>query len=443
MIKMRKKHLKLLGLAVLIMVFTITMVACDMGSSPVQEVKETEDLHETRAFVLSNNVIPDPPDGANEKTLFAGQDMDVGTVYVWNDDDNLYVKYELSDEAIGEGWGITETHLHVGKDLDDFPLNRGNNPRVGHFAYSRDHDPGVEEDGYTISLNGWEAEDELLIAAHAVIERTECEVLVGAPYGGSEVVDTLQAWRIDHTPEAPRYVRAQRSNPDNALEIGVPGQETFYSLGYGGTLNADRTAVEKFFGEYFEDSDDSDEIKEMEALVDEVLSAKLSDTDNNAGWIIIEFEYPILNVEGEYDIQAVEDTWGLPYPLELAAIFGRAYAEDDWTFLFLAHNQKPVGSPTYHTYTNGMLGDLEKASQILVQDVSDPEWFIPYPHAVATLDGYDLNAVVALNDHKECEDFDETAWAAVEDVEERLRFTDQGNWATYFSYTLVEFEEEQ
>ena len=366
--------------------------------------------------------------------LYAGQDILVGYVTVTNDYETIYIEYQLN-----EGWCMTETHVHVGEELGDFPLaGRWGNPVPGQFDYKNDHDPCVISYTYEIPIGDWEADDTVLIGAHAVVEKVECEILAVAPYGGFEIVDTFQAWRIDHTPEAPRYVREQRSNPDNVLEIGTPGQETFYSLGYGGVLNSEGTAVETFFGEYFEDRRDPAAIREMEEWVDDDLAAELSDTENNAGWIIIEFDYPILNVEGEYDLQVVEDTWGLPYPLELAAVFGRADANDDWTFLFLAHNQEPVGTPTYHTYTNGNLGDLDQAVQILVQDVSDPEWFIPYPHGVATLDGYDLNAVVALNDHEVCTVYDETAWGAF-DVGDK-RFTEQGNWATYFTYIIGQQE---
>ena len=366
--------------------------------------------------------------------LIAGQHMVVGTVTVENDSEYLCVTYALNDEALADDWLIYETHLAVAKEHGDIPQTGGNrwgtNPIPGQFPYGDDELDGVPYWSICIPLEELDVEpcNEVYIAAHAVIMRVECEILAEAPYGGSAVVDTFQAWRIDHTPEVPRYVRAQRSNPDNALEVGVPGQETFYSLGYGGALNNERTAVEAFFGEYFEDRRDPDAISEMEAWVDEDLAAILSDTENNAGWIIIEFDPAALSVEGEPDIQAVEDTWGLPYPLELAAVFGRADAEDDWTFLFLAHNQEPVGSPTYHTYTNGTLGDLDQAVQILVQDVSDPQWFIPYPHSVATLDGYDLNAVVALNDHEACEVFDETAWGEGE------RFNERGNWGMWFTY---------
>jgi len=46
------------------------------------------------------------------QTLYAGQNIDVGTVNVWNDDTSLYVTYEIT----APDWIITETHLYVGKN---------------------------------------------------------------------------------------------------------------------------------------------------------------------------------------------------------------------------------------------------------------------------------------------------------------------------------------
>ena len=45
-------------------------------------------------------------------TLYAGQNIDVGTLEVWDDTVELFVKYTVPDP-----WCITETHLHVSKEL--------------------------------------------------------------------------------------------------------------------------------------------------------------------------------------------------------------------------------------------------------------------------------------------------------------------------------------
>lgn len=125
------------------------------------------------------------------KTLFAGQDIPVGTVSVWNDEDNLYVTYEITDLD----WVITETHLYVGQ----------NNPNElttapGQFPYDDADAASVTDtevtyeilltdiDGYHMQLNkkgkptgvmvadgdpGVVPCNDVYIAAQAEVERTE------------------------------------------------------------------------------------------------------------------------------------------------------------------------------------------------------------------------------------------------------------------------------
>ena len=97
-------------------------------------------------------------DGGSEETA-----MDVGDVLVWNDADNLYVKYFVTDEA----WCLIETHLQVATSLDGIPQKNGN-PPPGKFDFSMEHD-GIMEYTYAIPLN-WDAGTELFIAAHAEIQ---------------------------------------------------------------------------------------------------------------------------------------------------------------------------------------------------------------------------------------------------------------------------------
>jgi len=103
-------------------------------------------------------------------TLIAGggnveSAIDVGDVYIWQDDDYLYVMYVTED-----GWYMTETHLHVAMDPAYIPQTKKNNPIPGKFDYSMDHDPAVQEVTYTID---WDEEwgDTLYIATHAVVQK--------------------------------------------------------------------------------------------------------------------------------------------------------------------------------------------------------------------------------------------------------------------------------
>lgn len=110
--------------------------------------------------------------------LIAGQNMEVGVIEVWNDLSNLHVKYVITDPD----WCLTETQLHVSTDPDLIPQHNGN-PAPGQFDYKDEHDC-LSEFEYSIPLvvgepvkpkdpppHTWECDDDLFIAAHAVVVR--------------------------------------------------------------------------------------------------------------------------------------------------------------------------------------------------------------------------------------------------------------------------------
>ena len=101
---------------------------------------------------------------AEEVVLYAGQYENVGVVKVWNDTENLYVKYIVDDP-----WCLTETHLHVAAVPEDIPQTKKGNPIPGQFDYEGEHDCETYV-LYTIPLAGLDVE--LCIAAHAVVADT-------------------------------------------------------------------------------------------------------------------------------------------------------------------------------------------------------------------------------------------------------------------------------
>lgn len=105
---------------------------------------------------------------AEEFVLYAGQYENVGVVKVWNDTENLYVKYIVDDP-----WCLIETHLHVAARFEDIPQTKKGNPIPGQFDYEGEHDcePYFL---YTIPLAGLNVE--LYIAAHAVVADTSIEM---------------------------------------------------------------------------------------------------------------------------------------------------------------------------------------------------------------------------------------------------------------------------
>jgi hypothetical protein len=116
-------------------------------------------------------------------TLFAGQNTDVGTVSVWNDTVNLYVKYDTTG-----GWEMTETHLAVAATLGGIPQVKGN-PIPGQFLYSTIHNPAVITFTYMIPLAG--PGTNLVIAAHAKVQLPQLSEPVTASVASGDFLDTV------------------------------------------------------------------------------------------------------------------------------------------------------------------------------------------------------------------------------------------------------------
>ena len=122
--------------------------------------------------------VPTVPEGATKANLMAGQNILVGCVYVWNDTDNLYVKYETTN-----GWCLDETHLAVATSLEGIPQADGGNPPPGQFPYMHEDLGCVTSDLYIIPLDEFDVECEtnLFIAAHAVVKKCKTESFTFEP----------------------------------------------------------------------------------------------------------------------------------------------------------------------------------------------------------------------------------------------------------------------
>ena len=322
------------------------------------------------------------------QTLYAGQDMDVGDVKVWNDEVNLYVTYEITDPD----WVIIGTHLYVGKTdpnigQDGVPLTTA----PGQFPYDDDDASGVPDtmvtyvipladiDGYHMKLNNkgkptgvMEANGvtgvtpcvtDVYIAAHAVVVQQVTE-------GGcaASVYDYSQGTEKDGSP-----VQPGRSDPNDALGSI---DNSFFSLGY----------------------------------VDET----------SGGWIVLEFTDYVGT-----DLTVVEQSpgTGYVYPLEQAEVYVSAdsVTPTNWIYLGVAHNQIAPGNQTGQSHIN--VFDLEECIKyVKIVDKTDPT-----PHG-NTADAFDLDSVCGGPCLQQ-----ETAWGDGTDFE-------HPNWAMYFSYHIQEPE---
>lgn len=318
---------------------------------------------------------------AAEYPLWAGQHIDVGYLYIWNDIDYLYIMYATTGD-----WELKKTHLAVAEDLDGIPRNRPGIPVPGRFPYKTTHYPWVTEYTYEILLADYDLEvgDDIVVAAHAEVVMMEDngQVIVQlAPYGPDEIVDY---WQGPTNDPGGAPVPPIRSDPEVVKTWGDGTEGTFFSLGFG-------------------------------------------------GWLIVGFDNPITNGDG-FDLLLVETTWGAPnYPLEEVEVWVSQTGEDnEWYYLGTADNQEPLPGDPYNTvyYFDLDVVGLDWAKYVKVQDISDPDIF---PQSVSA-DGYDVNAIIALHDY--IEEIppvyeEETAWGG--DME-----GPGPRWWFYAGYTIEE-----
>lgn len=116
------------------------------------------------------NGIITPPPGAESIRLIAGQEIYVGDVYVWNDNDNFHVLYRTFDD-----WYLLETHLQVSKTEPEIPQTKKGNPIPGHFEFSEIFDIKDYRTDWYISFpipDNMEYGETIVIAAHAEVAHT-------------------------------------------------------------------------------------------------------------------------------------------------------------------------------------------------------------------------------------------------------------------------------
>ena len=69
-------------------------------------------------------------------TLWAGQNIDAGTLTVWNDQTTLYITYAITNPD--PSLALEEVHLWAGTDIALCPQNKNGNPKIGQFPYFAD-----------------------------------------------------------------------------------------------------------------------------------------------------------------------------------------------------------------------------------------------------------------------------------------------------------------
>jgi hypothetical protein len=113
-----------------------------------------------------------------ETDLIAGRRTDVGRVTAWNDEEALYVRFEIEEP----GWCLYETHVHAAESLGGIPHTRKGNPIPGHFADKAEHECSTDITR-RIALT-WEPGTELFVAAHAALSTDEGAWAAGTGFPG-------------------------------------------------------------------------------------------------------------------------------------------------------------------------------------------------------------------------------------------------------------------
>lgn len=320
--------------------------------------------------------------------LIAGQHTDAGDVLVWNDEENLYVKYLARD-----GWCLAETHLAVAGVLADI-LQTGNdkpqanngkskagngkqqtvngNPIPGQFAYRERYDPCVGSDTFEIPLGDWSKGDELFIAAHAVVQKWFGLIL-------------------------PEWVTMQVMFPDSVgdpaylPQVTVTGGTTLDGIYPGWCVNTGTNIVE-----------DQEYKAAVYSSYGAIPPGAIDHPENLdlVNWIINQNFVGKRGGNGMYTYGDVQRAiWRL--------------VDDD---------------PEHETYTGY---DESRVGEILAAAYENGEGFVPGPGDLAAIvlvpeDGQVIIIVVPVP----CGEGEETAWGF------GPRFVEKGNWGTYFTYRV-------
>lgn len=107
----------------------------------------------------------------NEETLsvplIASKHYNAGTVTVKKDVENNELTVSISTN---QGWKLDFVKMHIGKSLDDFPINKGGNPMIGQFDYHSGDLNSASSYQRSIPLNGDVNHDIYYIAVHAEVQ---------------------------------------------------------------------------------------------------------------------------------------------------------------------------------------------------------------------------------------------------------------------------------
>lgn len=309
-------------------------------------------------------------------------------------------------------WLVTETHLHVADTEDGIPQNRKGNPIPGQFDYSTTHDPATGEvviDDIAIP-DDTDEDGDVTIAVHAVV--VDC----GTDFEEFSAGDSIEAAGAVH--------------PNLTID-GVNGTAQYVVGDTPGMYGAPNGVSDNVNGCLDVDGGFGDPVAKDDG--------DAQDFDFTFADPVSEFSLRMLDF-GDFNPDRDTHT-----KVELAA-----YDADD----------NEVDSHVLEYYTNGGVNpstawaDAAKTT-VLWDDLFEQgdacdavpgepgnwTWHVSSPTddfeivraELRFVSGHDPNIVFDTLCVRDGTETDETAWA---DGKDGHRFTERGNWATYFEFVL-------
>lgn len=123
--------------------------------------KESTYFSPTKKSAQTTSVCGTP----NEVRLLAGKHHEAGIVTVSNDQNNLYVTFNMDN-----GWELVKTHIFAG-NCNAIPTNKGGNPQVGQFPFHENHAVGTTT--YTLTLDLNSLPTCMCVATHAEVVKRD------------------------------------------------------------------------------------------------------------------------------------------------------------------------------------------------------------------------------------------------------------------------------
>ena len=204
--------MKKLSLPVMLLFMVAAMFGCEMNENELAKGQLDVNSFDKSSTTFSSARLMGGDICGDEviMALTAGQHMDVGSLTVYNDEDNIYIDYELS----ADNYSFGTLHLWVGADLSEAPKNKQGIFVPGQFPYK----VYVDGSSYTFTLpmaDYGECKDEIVILAHAEVNITNEDGTVDSEtaWGGDNKGTDSKRWYFwaeytiqccDNDPEDPK-----------------------------------------------------------------------------------------------------------------------------------------------------------------------------------------------------------------------------------------------